>query len=898
MTKGTFGGRDKALERLALRLGLSAVLALALGLGAAFQAPLSPSAFAEEDGAEQDGEDASGEDDTEEQAEGEDKKKKKKLIEDTVKDFEKLEGLFTLYRDPENGELYMTVRQDQLDTDYVYFAKSLDGVVDVGLFRGQYRDNRIIRFQKSYKNIEIHAENTRFYFDPDNALSRAKSANISRAIMATTKIVAENEEGTEFLIKADGIFLTETMARVKVVSPLARALNLYTLGRLAKDKTKYADVRSYPENTEIVVDYSYDNATPSGGSSEGVTDRRYVTVRFQHSFVKVPEEPFHVRFEDQRVGYFTDRQSDLTSLEATNYRDAINRWRLEKKDPSAEVSDPVKPITFWIENTTPEEFRDIVRDATLRWNEAFEAAGISNAIEVKVQPDDAEWDAGDIRYNVLRWTSSPNPPFGGYGPSFSNPRTGEILGADVMLEFVFVTNRIRYDDIFGAVEAFEEREAKLVAELGPRYLEFCRAGFTVQRNMLMGLAALEARGASEVEKTKLVEQSLYYLVLHEVGHTIGLQHNMRATHWRSPEEVYSTTDGQVAASVMDYPAIVYAPEGQEQNDYYNTRPGPYDVFAVEYGYRQFDDPEAEKAWKQELLAKSTQPQYSFGNDADDMRSPGKGIDPRVMIGDMSSDPVAFAADRVAFVETTLNGLKDRYLEEGRTWHELRVQFNILMGNLAASARVFSRQIGGVQVERFVIGQPGGTQPFEPVDAEQQKRAMAMMREHIFAPDAFEAAEGLYAFLQLERRGFDFFPTTEDYKVHQTALAIQQNALVHIMHPNVLLRLSDTRAYGNDYSAKDMLGDLTDAVFEDDLGGSVNTYRQTLQIDYVGRLMNILKSDDYDYVSKTAALAQLKRIYSMTAPSFLGLPAMVGMSGEDAETRAHRDHLRTVIKAVL
>ena len=138
----------------------------------------------------------------------------------------------------------------------------------------------------------------------------------------------------------------------------------------------------------------------------------------------------------------------MVSTSAAPYRDLINRWKLVKKDPSAAISEPVEPITWWIENTTPVEFRDAIYKAAMMWNGPFEAAGFKNAVVVKIQPDDADWDAGDIRYNVLRWTSSPNPPFGGYGPSFVNPRTGQILGADIMLEYIFVTNRVRQEKAF------------------------------------------------------------------------------------------------------------------------------------------------------------------------------------------------------------------------------------------------------------------------------------------------------------------------------------------------------------------------------------------------------------------------------------------------------------------
>ena len=139
---------------------------------------------------------------------------------------------------------------------------------------------------------------------------------------------------------------------------------------------------------------------------------------------------------------FHDQVNDMTSTSSTPWNDVIHRWRLEKKDPTADLSEPVEPITWWIENTTPYEFRDYIKTGVEKWNLAFEKIGFKNAVVVKIQPDDADWDAGDIRYNVLRWTSSPTAPFSGYGPSFVNPRTGEILGADIMLEFGGMAGRL------------------------------------------------------------------------------------------------------------------------------------------------------------------------------------------------------------------------------------------------------------------------------------------------------------------------------------------------------------------------------------------------------------------------------------------------------------------------
>ena len=150
------------------------------------------------------------------------------------------------------------------------------------------------------------------------------------------------------------------------------------------------------------------------------------------------------------------------------------------------------------------ELRDYIKQGVLAWNVAFEAAGFKNAIEVKVQPDDADWDAGDIRYNVLRWTSSPDPVFGGYGPSMTNPRTGEILGADIMLEWVYLTNRVNYDAIFN-----EDSDHKN-----------CSSSSYIQDGMILAEAI-------EVNDPKIIEQAIIRLTLHEVGHTLGLNHNFK-----------------------------------------------------------------------------------------------------------------------------------------------------------------------------------------------------------------------------------------------------------------------------------------------------------------------------------------------------------------------------------
>ena len=192
-----------------------------------------------------------------------------------------------------------------------------------------------------------------------------------------------------------------------------------------------------------------------------------------------------------------------------------------KKDPTAKISDPVEPITWWIENTTPYEFRDLIKTAGLSWNSAFEKAGFSNVIQIKVQPDDATWDAGDIRYNVLRWTSSPTPPFGGYGPSFSNPRTGQIIGADIMLEFAYLTSRLKIKDLL--------QPSPSSAQQAGKHGKYCDLGYQMQADFLFADQALLMSSAPDALREQLIKDSIYMLTLHEIGHTLGLTHNMRAS---------------------------------------------------------------------------------------------------------------------------------------------------------------------------------------------------------------------------------------------------------------------------------------------------------------------------------------------------------------------------------
>ena len=816
-------------------------------------------------------------------------KKKEKSIKDLTKSSKKIEGLFTIYQDTITGSVKLLVKEDQLNKDFIYFSQIADGVTEAGAFRGAFRGNSVFQVKKYFNKLDFITPNTSFYFDKNSALSKSSEANISDAVMATGKILALDAKNGEYLIDADGLFLSETFTRVKGPKRPGRSPMAFSLGNFDKKKSKINEIKNYPENTNVKTQYVYSNPSVLNGGSAAVTDGRNVSIKVFHTFMNMPKDDYSPRMDDARVGYFLTETNDMTATSTVNYRDMIHRWKLIKKNPEASISEPVTPITWWIENTTPLEWRETIKEGVLAWNVAFEKAGFKNAMAVKVQPDDADWDAGDVRYNVLRWTSSPNPPFGGYGPSFVNPRTGEILGADIMLEFVHFTNRVFADKLYNdaatnmKLETSEELEVTKFFE--KQNLNYCSMGHVMHDNMQLGSAVLQATGASDLDMDALKKEGMKSLIMHEVGHTLGLNHNMKASQLFSPEQLADADfikGKALTGSVMDYAGINITNDRSKQGQYADMAVGPYDIWAVQFGYQDFKD-DSEMGV---LLNKSTKPELIFGNDADDMRSPGKAIDPRVMIGDLSNDQITYSINRFELVNSMMKNLKTQFTTKGETYEDLRRAYYTLHNQSAVAGGVISRFIGGVYVDRSTFGQEGGTQPYTPVSLSDQKRAMEAMKKYIFAPDAFNTPKDIYNFLAKQRRGYNFFAGPEDPKIHEQVLAYQTKVLAHIMHPNTLQRISNSELYGNDYKLSSFMSDINNIMFKPDVYGSINSFRQNLQAVYTKRLIYMISgkaSSRFTVAAKSMAIYNLKNI-----------KIWVGNGKGDLATKAHKNHLKILI----
>ena len=377
--------------------------------------------------------------------------------------------------------------------------------------------------------------------------------------------------------------------------------------------------------------------------------------------------------------------------------------------------------------------------------------------------------------------------------------------------------------------------------------------------------------------------------MHEVGHTLGLNHNMKASQIYSPSELYDAEfiEGKaLTGSVMDYAGINLTPDRSMQGQFYDMALGPYDVWAVQYGYTPFNS----NAEMNDLLSRSTEPELIFGNDADDMRSPGKAIDPRVMTGDLSNDQISYSIDRFNIVNDMMKKIKSKFNNEGDTYEDLRRAYYTLNSQAARAGDVVSRFIGGVYVDRSTIGQPGGTKPYTPVSEKDQRRAMQTLNTYIFSPNAFDHPNEVYNYLARQRRGFDFFSGPEDPKIHDQVLSYQSRVLAHILHPNTLQRIIDSELYGNTYTLSEFMTDLNESIFMTDLKTDVNTFRQNLQAVYVTRLIEMVSgksSDRFKIPAKSMAIYNLEKIHKM----------MQKPKGNTSSI-AHRNHIKLLIQSAL
>ncbi len=792
----------------------------------------------------------------EEEAE-EKKEEKEKPFEEVVEDLERIEGLFTFYRDPEKNKVLLEILPEQFDQDYLASVTLEQGVGERGLYGTGMFDESIFQWHRMGARVQLVEKNIRFRARAGSPAQRALESSFSDSVFSSAKILSKpHPERNSVLVDLGEILLGSDL---QGAAQFLRVI--YGTGyKYIKADSGFLMVKSFPLNSEIEVVMNFRASEVKRGSVT-LPDPRSLNLRFRYSLVQLPENDYRPRLADDRVGYFMDQFMDFTSDKPdTPYVRYAARWHLQKKDPNARLSDPVQPIVFWLENTIPEEYRPFFREGVLLWNPAFERIGFRNALVVKQQPDDADWDPADIRYNTIRWFLAYDAAFA-QGPSHTNPYTGQILDADIRFSegIVRLGARRRFQLYVDPVQRLQRLQAEPLATPGlfgrrfnPRYL--CTYAEELVEQASLAYDILSARpGWSSEKEREFIRQYIVEVTAHEVGHTLGLRHNFRASTINRLDQLAdqqrSRTVG-LAASVMDYNPAIIALEGEEQGDYLPQVVGSYDQWAIEYGYKPIpgaQTPEEELPELQRIASQGADPLHPYATDEDAGISP-RALDPRNTRFDFTDDPLEWFSHEIRLIHELWANMESTLLEPGDSYEILRRSFNYSWTPYFRGAHVAMKHIGGIYHDRDHLGDPNGSLPFVPVPAAKQREALQWLAREIWAPDAFQFPAELLQRLQFPRFwDFEFSAFTAprlDYPLHDTVLFVQSEIFYDLYHPIKLQRLQDLELYFPDPNLRFTLANLfvgiREAIWSElESGQPINSFRRNLQRAHLGHLIRIL-----------------------------------------------------------
>ena len=788
-------------------------------------------------------------------------KKNKKIFSEIIKDYEKIDGLFTFYWNKEKNKVYLSILPEQFGKIYLagLTRQSGDGYrYDGANMMGEYP----FFFKQVGEKVHLIEENVKFRADKSSASAKALDNLISNSIIAASKIEGEPDENTgAILVLAEGLFLrdyagTGSSKRSKF--------------KLDKSNSYYESIRSYPHNSEIGVALHFTSSNPRYTFT--LPDSKSAIHRYHMSWSEIPDSDYSPRLADDRVGHFLTMHQDYTNIyQESPYVRYINRWDLEKADPTAPLSDPKTPIIFWLENTIPKEFRAPIREGILAWNQAFEAIGFKNAVVAKQMPDDATWDPADVRYSTIRWMIQPGSAYA-VGPSRANPYTGELYDADIRLSADFF--RFYHNDFYEFVQPIVGHTFENFIQNDDHHDHHqngeCDYAQHLSQNIAFSWNSLFAKeGISDDDKKltmeRFVHDGIVDLVLHEVGHTLGLRHNFKASSIYTVEQLsdpnFTKLHG-VTGSVMDYNASSLMDGG---HTFFQTHPGPYDYWAIEYAYSElpFRSELSESEFLENIASKSTDPYLVYGTDEDTFGSSTRSIDPYSSSRDLSADPIEFYTKQLGLVHGFWDDLLFKFEKEGERYPRIRNIFSQGLWEFYGATRNVSKFIGGIKHSRHHVGEMERN-PFVVVPADDQRRALQFLDEQIIGADVFKFDSDLLNKLAPERlgnlEGSVWDMNRLDFPIHSYIKNIQRLAIYRIYHPNIINRVQDNElrfGHGEDvFTLEELFTRSSNMVWRElYFGGNVNSFRRNLQTEYIKVLSAIMKNESGKFPNDAIALAR-------------------------------------------
>jgi hypothetical protein len=784
-----------------------------------------------------------------------------------IKDKVAVEGLFTFYRDTVDNSLLMAITTDQLGT--YYLCNMAKGTADGSFYdTGPLGRSFPFYFKRVGKNIMMMEKNLRFRADSASTMSGAVAKGISDHLFASLAVKSlPKDSAGAVLVDPSAIFIRD-------------ADNVgYFLGQRAKlgvsfdsKNSFYETVKSFPENSEIDVKLHFKANRNLGGVSLQSGQSFFHT--YHYSLSSLPETDYKPRLADDRVGYFVTQYQDYTNLDTrTPYVRYIERWHLKKKNPDARISEPVEPIVFWIDNAVPAEFRDAIAEGIEFWNTSFEKIGFRSAIVAKQKSDTASWDPLDVRYSTIRWMVSPGAGYA-IGPSRANPFTGQIYDADISISVDLMRYFFNLVDeyvlpvttdgrILDDSEIPERNEG--MHEHNDRY---CNYAEELAQEAAFGLSYLLSTEGTFADKDSLTREYVHAVlvefVAHEVGHTLGFRHNFKASSIYTLEQLRDrnfTRTHSTAGTIMDYNPPLISGKGQVQGEFFASVPGPFDDLLIEYGYSEFGDVTAEEETERlkAMASRTAEPQLAYATDYD---LNAFSVDPLTQRHDMGSDPIAFSEHQIGLTRELWQNAIKRFEKPGESYEKIRLVFQNGWRAYRGATLFVPRFVGGLYHSKSYVGDPGGTVPFTPVPAAEQRRAVKFVCDNIFAADAFDVTAELLNKLQPARSG-DFVGTIYRspiaYQWHERVLNIQQRAVNALYIPRTLARLLNNLSRVPDnqpkYTMYDLFTELRRSIWSEIVApNNVSSLRRQLQLYHLRRIIFIYLSNASVYPSDALTLA--------------------------------------------
>lgn len=777
-------------------------------------------------------------------------------IDEKVKDFEKIDGWAPIYRQEKEGRmtLYMELTADLFEKPMMLQATAASGLADGRVTPGEPISDLLFEFRKlPNEKIAMYVPNYLFRADSKLPIAKAVQRSFPDSMIETFGIEAEQDG--KILIDLSNFFRGDIS---RLPELLAGGGNPFLGGGgsslgLDRENSYVSEIKNFPNNTYVQAVLNFVGRGGGGiaelmGNQTSADDRSMI-VKLNYNIYPLPmDNGYQPRMFDSRVGFFTSDYTDFNDSTALDDKVMmINRWNLVKKDPDAEMSEPVEPIVFWIDNSVPAEFRDSVKHAIESWNKAFEAAGFINAVVAKQMPDDADFDSADLRYNVVRWITSPSEAYA-IALFRTNPLTGQILNGSVNVDANIVKIFAEEYGHYVRPEAWQSKLAKRLAAIQASHKDHPGECTLMEEGGLNAATGFIAAGlVPGLSRDEYINQFIKWVVTHEMGHMMGLRHNFVASTLLDLNNLGNA--GEVdeegtAASVMDY--VAFNPSALKANGakFYGDTVGRYDIHAIQYGYTVFPnkDSQDERYDLIKMAEKGTSEGLTWMGD-----EYADGIDPYVTRFDLGKDPLAYWSRMGDVSHDLLLKLAQNSPRQGQSYYNFTRDFNVLLGQYNRSASELTRFVGGVRKSPAYKGDPNAKPPVVNIDGATQKKALNQIVKMVFDAKAFEFPKDTFKWMALNPKG-SFLETmgnsAEDFPMRDQFASIQASTLASLLEGGTLNRVMNA-----EYEAEkgestlrliDLFSMIQDAIWsETKTASAVSPLRRDLQRAHADILMSMV-----------------------------------------------------------